>query len=43
MSRLKLDRIGEQFKTNEGYIITIIDYKNANNVTIQFQDERKTI
>lgn len=38
-----MNRIGEQFKTNEGYIITIIDYKNAHNVTIQFQDKYKTI
>lgn len=43
MARPKIDRTGEEFKTNEGYIITIIEYNNANDVTIQFQDEYKTI
>ena len=35
------NRIGERFMTNEGYEIVIIEYNNARNVTIQFQDEYK--
>ena len=37
------NRIGERFITNEGYEIVIIEYNNARDVTIQFQDEYKTI
>ena len=37
------NRVGERFITNEGYEIIIIDYKDTNNVAIQFQDEYKTV
>lgn len=33
--------IGETFKTNEGYIVRIIEYINNNEVLIEFNDERK--
>lgn len=39
----KDERLGKHFTTNEGYEIVIIEYKNANNVLVQFQDEYKTI
>ena len=39
----KDERLGKHFITNEGYEIVIIEYKDANNVLIQFQDEYKTI
>lgn len=41
MSDKKSDRVGETFKTNEGYIITIIKYDKANSVYIEFQDKHK--
>lgn len=34
--------IGEQFKTNEGYIIEIVEYNNNTDIWIEFQDEYKT-
>ena len=37
----KTSKIGERFTTNEGYEIIIIDYINANNVWIEFQDKYK--
>ena len=36
------NRLGETFKTDEGYIIKIVDYIDANNVVIEFCDEYKT-
>ena len=33
----------EKFITNQGYEISIIDYKGANNCTIEFNDKHKTI
>ena len=42
----KIDRTGERFRTKEelgGYEIIIIEYNNNKDVTIQFQDEYKTI
>ena len=42
MSR-KIDRTGERFINNEGYEFVIIEYNNARDVTIQFQDEHKAI
>lgn len=35
--------IGQSFKQKNGYIATVIDYENSKNVTIQFNDEEKTI
>ena len=31
--------IGMYFKTNEGFLIKVIEYKGTSNVTVQFQDE----
>ena len=39
----KIDRTGEQFKTNEGYIVEIIKYNKYSDVLVQFQDEHKAI
>ena len=45
--RIKLEAkqrwVGQSFKQNNGYIATVIDYENSKNVTIQFNDEEKTI
>ena len=35
------DRTGERFRTNEGYVIEIVEYKNTNDLLIEFQDEHK--
>lgn len=35
---IKLDRIGETNYSNDGHLMTIIDYFNANNITIEFED-----
>lgn len=43
MGKNKIDRVGERFITNEGYEIVIVDYINATNVWIEFQDKYKTI
>lgn len=37
----KKNRIGETYKTNEGYIVKIIEYNGANNIIVEFQDEYK--
>ena len=37
------DRSGERFITNEGYEIVIVEYKNATNLLVEFQDEYKAI
>ena len=37
------NRIGEEFITNEGYVIKIVEYHNVSNCTILFNDENKTI
>ena len=42
MRNLREERLGEQFKTNEGYIIEIVEYNNKRNVLVEFQDEHKT-
>lgn len=39
----RIDRTNEQFNTNEGYKVIIINYKNANDLLVQFQDEHKAI
>ena len=37
----KNDRTGERFISNEGYEVVIVEYKNANNLWVQFQDKHK--
>ena len=37
----KKDRIGERFKTNEGYIVEIVEYNIAVDLWVEFQDEYK--
>ena len=37
------NRIGEQFKTNEGYEIVIVKYNGCKNVSVEFQDEYKAV
>ena len=39
----KIDRTGERFETNEGYIVEIVEYNNANDLWVEFQDEHKAI
>ena len=39
----RANRIGQQFITNEGYKIIIIEYNNCNDLLVQFQDEHKAI
>lgn len=34
----KIDRTGEKITSNEGYLMTIKEYFNANNMTIEFED-----
>ena len=41
MSRNKVDRTGEINVSNEGCVMKIIEYNNANNIIIEFQDEHK--
>ena len=43
MREIITDRVGERFTTNEGYEIIIVEYINAHNVWIEFQDKYKTI
>ena len=38
-----MNRIGERFKTNEGFIAIIVDYKNYNNVFIVFEGNEDMI
>ena len=35
--------INKQYKSKQGYIMTVIDYKWNNDVTVQFDDEFKTV
>ena len=42
MSKKCNDRLGETFETDEGYIITIVEYNNANDVVVEFNDKYKT-
>ena len=37
----KIDRIGEENYNNEGTLMRIVGYKNANDILIEFQDEYK--
>ena len=41
MSKRCSDRLGETFETDEGYIITIVEYNNANDVVVEFNDKYK--
>ena len=41
MSRNKIDRVGETNISNEGCVMKIIEYDNANNIIVEFQDEHK--
>lgn len=43
MGKTKDDRIGECFKTKEGYEIIIIEYNRNDDLWIEFQDEHKAI
>ena len=43
MAKSHKERIGERFKTNEGYEVIIVEYNNANDLWVEFQNERKTI
>jgi len=36
----KLDKTGEKYITNEGYVIEIIQYVSSIDCTIQFEDGR---
>ena len=40
---IDVNRIGERFKTNEGFIAIIVDYKNYNNVFIVFEGNEDMI
>jgi hypothetical protein len=39
----KNNRIGQIFKNNQGYLMRIIDYVDANNIVVEFQDEYKAL
>ena len=41
MSRNKIDRTGETNVSNEGFAMQIVEYNNANNIIVEFQDEHK--
>ena len=43
MAKSHKERIGERFKTNEGYEVIIVGYNNANDLLVEFQDEHKAI
>ena len=37
------DRTGEIVKNYQGYWMTIVKYRHGNDITIEFDDKRKTI
>lgn len=39
----KSSRIGTKYPTKQGYIATIIEYQDSQNVSVQFNDENETI
>ena len=41
MSRNKIDRTGETNISNEGCVVKIVEYNNANDIIVEFQDEHK--
>lgn len=40
-SNCKIERLGEEKYNNQGCLLKIIEYKNSQEVTVQFQDEHK--
>lgn len=38
----KKNRLGETNVNNQGYLMKIVEYNNANNMVVEFQDEHKT-
>lgn len=38
----KGQRVGEEKYNNQKYLMKIIEYKNANDIVVEFQDEYKT-
>lgn len=38
-----VNKVGERFITNEGYEIVIVEYNNAHDLLIEFQDNYKTV
>ena len=43
MAKLNKERVGERFKTNEGCEVVIVEYNNANDLLVEFQDKYKAI
>ena len=41
MSSNKIDRTGETNISNEGCVMKIAEYDNANDIIVEFQDEHK--
>ena len=41
MSRSKIDKTGETNVSNEGCIMKIVEYNNALDIIVEFQDEHK--
>ena len=41
MNRSKIDRLGETSLSNEGCVMQIIEYNNAKDIVVEFQDEHK--
>ena len=41
MSRNKIDRTGETNISNEGCVVKIVEYNNANDIIVEFEDEHK--
>ena len=41
MGRNKIDRTGETNISNEGRVMKIVKYSDANNIIIEFQDEHR--
>ena len=41
MSRNKIDRTGEANVSNEGCVMKIVEYNNANDIIVEFQEEHK--
>ena len=37
------NRVGEEFKTYQGYVVKVIEYFGCNGITVQFDDENRTI
>lgn len=37
----KNERLGEERYNNSGYLMKIVEYNNANDIVVEFQDEDK--